>query len=156
MPKDIKLSPNFWLSELIKSGTATRLGIDNWPKEDRIINNLKGVANKVLQPVRNHYGMAFAPNSGYRCLALNNAVNSKPSSQHVQGQAVDFELAGIDNYKLAVWCEKNLDFDQLILEFYVPGDPRSGWVHCSYVSAGKNRHSVITISKGKVHVGLKN
>ena len=154
MAKDHKLSAHFWLSELVKSSTAARLGIDNWPTDDRIIQNLKLVCANILEPVRNHYGIPFGPNSGYRCLKLNNELKSKPSSQHVQGQAADFELAGIDNYDLAYWCEQNLDFDQLILEFYTPGDPRSGWVHCSYVSSGHNRHSVITISKGKVHVGL--
>ena len=43
--------------------------------------------------------------------------------------------------------ENNLDFDQLILEFYTPGDPRSGWIHISYNEDGKNRKSVLTASR---------
>ena len=156
MAKDYKLSPHFWLSELVKSETAERLEIDNWPTEERVIQNLRLVATRILEPVRMHYGIPFSPNSGYRCLELNQELRSKDTSQHVQGEAVDFELPGIDNFALASWCEKNLDFDQLILEFYTPGYPRSGWVHGSYFNPVNNRHSVLTISKGKVHSGLKN
>jgi ribosomal protein S27AE len=35
---------------------------------------------------------------------------------------------------VADWIYKNLDFDQMILEYYVPGEPNSGWVHCSYTT----------------------
>ena len=41
---------------------------------------------------------------------------------------------GTDNAELADWIYKNLEFDQLILEFYTPGEPNSGWIHCSYTT----------------------
>jgi len=41
---------------------------------------------------------------------------------------------GTDNAELADWIYANLEFDQLILEFYTPGEPNSGWIHCSYIS----------------------
>jgi len=71
MANNIQLSKNFKLSELVKSSTADRHGIDNWPTDPDIIENLKDIAEHILQPVRDHYGVAFAPNSGYRCLELN-------------------------------------------------------------------------------------
>ena len=40
---------------------------------------------------------------------------------------------GTDNAELADWIHKNLPYDQLILEFYTPGEPNSGWIHCSYI-----------------------
>jgi len=46
--------------------------------------------------------------------------------------AADFELFGIDNNKVSDWIKENLMFDQLILEYYIPGRPNSGWVHVSY------------------------
>ncbi len=152
--ENIALSEHFWLSELVKSSTATRLGIDNWPADNAIVESLKATCLHILEPVRNHFGIPFSPNSGYRCLELNRKLKSKDTSQHTKGQAVDFELPSVSNYDLAQWCRNNLEFDQLILEFYNSGDPYSGWVHCSYVSGFKNRKSVITINKTGVHKGL--
>ena len=47
---------------------------------------------------------------------------------------------------MAKWIADNIDFDQLILEFYTPGIPDSGWVHVSYKANG-NRKSVLTAMK---------
>ena len=123
---DIRLSDNFWLSEMAKSDTADRLDIDNWPTDDVVIEKLTQVAKFILQPIRNYFDIPFAPSSGYRCLELNRALRSKDSSQHPKGEAVDIEIPGIANYDLAVWVRDNLDYDQLILEFYTSGKPTSG------------------------------
>ena len=61
----IKLSPNFSLSELTKSSTATRSGIDNSPKDTQHLVNLIHLAIHVLQPVRDQFGI-ITINSGYR------------------------------------------------------------------------------------------
>jgi len=151
---DIRLSKNFLLSELCKSSTALRLGIDNTPTDQAIIDKLKAVTENILQPVRDHYGKPFVPNSGYRCLELNRVVHSKDTSQHRKGEAVDFELAHIPNVELAKWCRDNLDFDQLIFEFGSIKDGNAGWVHCSYVSSSKNRKQVLTINRSGVHQGI--
>ena len=94
-------------------------------------------------------------NSGYRSEALCEAIGSKKTSQHAQGQAADFEVPNVSNYDLAYWIEQNLDFDQLILECYKAGEPTSGWVHCSFRSDGENRKEVLTYQRGKGYsVGL--
>ena len=46
--------------------------------------------------------------------------------------AADFEIFGLSNKELADWINENLDYDQLILEYWKESDPNSGWVHCSY------------------------
>jgi len=46
---------------------------------------------------------------------------------------VDFECPGVDNAELCDWIYKNLEYDQMILEFYKKGEPSSGWCHCSYI-----------------------
>tara|TARA_R110002020_G_scaffold84979_7_gene210053 strand:+ start:103 stop:546 length:444 start_codon:yes stop_codon:yes gene_type:complete len=125
------LSKHFSLAELTKSSTATRRGIDNDP-DSTARENLIVLCSEVLEPVREHYGVPFVPNSGFRCLELNRAIGSSDSSQHVTGNAVDFEVPGVDNKEVALWVKENCDFDQLILEFYKEGEPTSGWVHCSY------------------------
>ena len=131
------LSDHFSLAEFTKSQTAIRKGIKNDPN-DAAIENMRLVCENILEPVRQHYDIPFTLNSGFRCLALNEAVGSSPRSQHVTGQAADFEIPTIANKDLAHWIMDNLDYDQVLLEFYKEGDPSSGWVHCSYDN-GNNR-----------------
>ena len=127
----MNLSANFSLKELTKSDTATRLGIDNTPDEETI-DNLKTLCDKVLQPVRDHFGKTVTVNSGFRSSETNQATGGSKSSDHVKGQAADIEIAGVANAELAQWIMDNLDYTQLILEFYTQGIPDSGWVHVSY------------------------
>jgi len=125
----MKLSQNFSLRELTKSQTAERKGISNEPSEEHI-ENLKLLCTKILQPIRNEFGVVSV-SSGYRSRALCEAIGSKITSQHARGQAADFECYGMDNNKLFNWAIANVLFDQAILEFY-NGDPDSGWIHMSY------------------------
>ena len=141
----MKLSANFSLAEMTKSQTATRKGIRNEPSTEHI-ENLIHLAETVLQPVRDHFGKPVAISSGYRSPELCEAIGSSSKSQHAKGEAADFEIPGVDNKQLAMWINKNTDFDQLILEFYEPGDPNSGWVHCSAVKEG-SRAQVLKASK---------
>ena len=128
----MQLSRNFSLQELIKSDTAIRKGIDNNPNADQI-EKLKLLCENILQPVRDHFGRVKIT-SGYRSTELCQAIGSSVNSQHAKAEAADFECMGTDNAELADWIYENLDFDQLILEFYTPGEPNSGWIHCSYTS----------------------
>ena len=129
------------------SDTAIRKNIDNTPGLEEAIN-LTNVCNNILQPVRDHFGKVVRINSGYRSVELCLAVGSSAKSQHAKGQAADFEINGLSNYDLATWCYNNLDYDQLILEYFDPkGDPNSGWVHCSYKQDGTNRKNAIIINK---------
>jgi zinc D-Ala-D-Ala carboxypeptidase len=136
----MKLSDHFTLSELTKSSTAERLGMENEPGPTEI-ENLIMVCDQILEPVRNYYDIPFTPNSGFRCLNLNREIGSSDGSQHVKGEAVDFEVPGIPNKEVALWVKDNCEFDQLILEFYKEGIPDSGWVHCSYTIEKNNRKS---------------
>lgn len=140
----MKLSENFSLAEFTKSQTAIRMGIDNTPGEEHL-ENAKALFENVVQPVREQFGPTTI-NSGYRGPALNEAVGGSSKSQHCRGQAVDIEVPGVPNAEVAAWIEENLDFDQLILEFYTPGIPDSGWVHVSY-NGDSNRKSVLTAMK---------
>lgn len=140
---DMQLSEHFNLKEFTKSETAIRKRIDNTPNTQHA-NNLKLVCEKILEPVRKHFGKPVRINSGYRGPALNAAVGGSNKSQHCNGEAVDFEIDGLANPQLAKWVSENCDFDQIILEFYDPKEgPNSGWVHASY-SAGKNRKQKLT------------
>ena len=141
----MRLSKNFSLAELTKSQTATRKGIDNEPSTEHV-ENLIHLAETVLQPIRDEFGRPVVISSGYRSPELCEAIGSSAKSQHAKGEAADFEVPGMDNMQLAMWISKNTVFDQLILEFYEPGDPNSGWVHCSAVKEG-SRAQVLKASK---------
>ena len=145
MPYDSgeKLSPHFKLREYERSQMAERHNIDNTVKEKSVYKNLQLLCEHVLEPVRNHYGIPFSPNSGYRCLDLNRRLKSSDTSQHVSGQAADIELPGISNYDLGIWIKDNCEYDTVLLEFYKEGIPSSGWVHVSYVEGNNRKRALI-------------
>jgi zinc D-Ala-D-Ala carboxypeptidase len=141
----MNLTKNFTLAEMTKSETALRHGMDNTPGEQEIAA-LKLLAEKVLQPVRDHFGRGVKVNSGFRHPEVNAKVGGSKTSDHCRGQAADIEIPGVPNAELAEWIKDNLEFRQLILEFYTPGIPDSGWVHVSYV-AEDNKKQVLTATK---------
>jgi len=141
----VRLSKNFSLQEYTKSQTATRQGLDNTPNEEHLAS-ATALFENVVQKVRDHFGVTVI-NSGYRGPALNTAVGGSSNSQHCKGEAVDIECPGTGNYDVAKWIEDNLDFDQLILEFYTPGIPDSGWVHVSYKSEGNRKQSLTAMKE---------
>jgi len=143
----MKLSNNFSLNELTRSQTAERKGIDNTPSAEHQ-ENLKSLCTHVLQRVRDHFGKVVTVSSGYRSPELCIAIGSKTTSQHAKGQAADFEIFGVSNKELADWIHNNINYDQLILEFWSPEDPNKGWIHCSY-SRENNRKQYLRAYKNE-------
>ena len=128
----MNLSRNFTLQELIKSDTAIRLDINNNPNSGQI-EKLKDLCENILQPVRDHFGRVKVT-SGFRSPDLCIAIGSSVNSQHAKAEAADFECVGVDNAELADWINRELRYDQLIVEYYTPGEPNSGWIHCSWIA----------------------
>ena len=141
----VTLSKNFTLTEFTKSQTALRLGIDNTPSDEHLAA-AKLLFENVVQPVRDHFGPTVI-NSGYRGPALNEAIGGAATSQHCRGEAVDIECPGVPNHEVAEWIENNLEYDQLILEFYTQGIPDSGWVHVSYIPEGNRKQSLTAVKQ---------
>jgi zinc D-Ala-D-Ala carboxypeptidase len=134
----MKLTENFSLNELTKSQTAERKGIDNTPSAEHQ-DNLKSLCEMVLQPIRDHFGQVVSISSGYRSPELCVAIGSSTKSQHASGCAADFEIFSVSNKELADWIDENLDYDQLILEYWKESDPNSGWIHCSFNTQGNRK-----------------
>lgn len=143
----MNLSPNFTLAELTRSQAAVRLGIANSPDALQV-EALRRVCAQILEPVRAHYGRPVRVTSGFRSVKLNARIGGSRTSQHCAGEAVDFEVPGISNLEVCRWIEERGDFDQLILEYYTPGDPNSGWVHASW-KLGRLRRLVLTKPAGR-------
>ena len=134
----MRLTENFSLNELTKSQTAERKGINNTPSTEHQ-ENLKSLCTSILQPIRDHFSRVVSVSSGYRSVELCVAIGSSTGSQHAKGQAADFEIFGISNKELADYINENLDYDQLILEYWKESDPNSGWVHCSFSLNGNRK-----------------
>lgn len=135
----MKISPNLNLAEITRSDTAKRHGIDNTPTAEHL-ENFKLLADKVFEPIREHFKTPIFISSGYRSKALNDFIKGSASSQHCTGQAIDIDMDGsngeVTNRMVFDFIKNKLDFDQLIWEFGTDFNP--DWVHVSYVK-GKNR-----------------
>ena len=142
-----QITKHFSLQEIISSSTASRLGLDNTPNEEQI-ENLKALCENILEPLREYYeSRPIMISSGYRSPALCEKLGSSKTSQHTQGQAVDFEIPGFDNKEVAAHIKNNFDFDQLISEYYEDGIPDSGWIHVSFKKDGSNRKECLIKDK---------
>lgn len=141
------LTNNFSLDEMIQSQTALRNNLDNTPNESQI-ENLKGLCENVLQPLRDYYQSPIKVTSAFRSEKLATLIGSKPTSQHCKGEAADFEIPGYDNKEVASHIKNNFDYDQLILEYYDESDKNSGWIHCSFKSSDNRKQNLIKDKSG--------
>ena len=143
----MQLSKHFTLEEMTRSMTAVRKGIDNIPGPGEI-KNLGDLCYEVLEPVRDHFNQVVSISSGFRDPILSQKIGSSINSQHCKGEAADLEIFGVANNELADWIKENLMFDQLILEYHIPGEPNSGWVHVSYTKEiNSNRKEYLMATK---------
>lgn len=147
---NLKISQNFYMSELIQSSVALRLGIDNTPTPE-YQKNLIEATKKLWQPARTLLDKPMLISSGYRSQSLNEAVGGSDSSAHSIGFAIDFTAPSFgDTRKIAEFLAKELKrkgikFDQIILEF--PESP-SSWIHLGYKSQkGEQRGQLLTAKR---------
>ena len=149
----MKLSEHLDLSEVTRSESAKRNGISNMPTAEHI-SNFKLLAEKIFEPIRNHFRVPIMISSGYRSKELNASLKGASlTSQHCSGEAIDIDMDGsphgVTNRMVFDYIKDNLVFDQLIYEFGDANNP--DWVHVSYESTGNQRKQVLraTRSNGK-------
>jgi len=142
----MKISEHLELAELIRSESAKKNGISNMPTTEHI-ENLKKLADKVFEPIRNYFCKPIRISSGYRSKELNAKIGGANTSQHSTGEAIDIDMDGTDitNKEVFDYIKKNLSFDQLIWEFGTDKNP--DWVHVSYESSGKQRKQILKATK---------
>jgi hypothetical protein len=144
----MKLSENLTLREVVKSNTADRNNISNLPTEEHL-ENLKIVAERVFQPIREHFGVPIGISSGYRSKALNAAVGGSLSSHHCKGMALDLDadiFGKVTNSEIFHYIKDNLEFSQLIWEY--GDDLEPNWVHIGYDKDNLSK-TVLKAVKGK-------
>ena len=142
------ISKNISYIEATKSLTAIRFGIDNTPNKEQLCN-MKILAEKIFQPLREFFGKPIGISSFFRSPAVNEILGGSTRSQHCLGQAIDIDADiinnGITNKELFDYIKSNLNFDQLIWEFGNNTNPQ--WIHVSYVSDSKNRNQILIAYK---------
>jgi zinc D-Ala-D-Ala carboxypeptidase len=140
------ISKNISYNEAVNSKTALKLGINNIPNAEQL-NNMQNVAERVFQPIREHFNVPIYISSFFRSEALNKAIGGSKTSQHCKGEAMDLDadvFGGITNAQIFNYIKDNLEFDQLIWEFGTDKNP--GWVHVSY-SQYQSRHKILKAIK---------
>ena len=134
--------------EGVYSTTAIRRGLDNTPDAEQLLN-MKLLAKKVFEPLREWVGGPIRINSFFRGPELNTAIGGSSKSQHCKGQAMDIDDGGCNktNAEMYKFIKDELDFDQMIWEF--GDDDNPNWVHVSYVSENENRNRCLKAYKDK-------
>lgn len=142
----MQLSKHLALAEVTRSNEAKRKGISNEPTPEHL-KNFQLLAEKVFEPIREHFAVPIKISSGYRSAALNKAIGGAASSQHCSGEAIDIDMDGtsITNAQIFNYIKDNLNFDQLIWEFGTKSNP--DWVHVSYESTGKQRKQILRATR---------
>ena len=138
----MRLSKNFTLSEITKSNTAKRLGIENAPNKEHL-KNMQVLVRDLIQPMRDALG-PIRISSGYRNPQLNRAIGGSNRSQHCKGEALDLQFwkdGQMCNKEVYDWViSSNIEFDQMINEFDF------AWIHIS-LKKDKNRKEVLEAYK---------
>lgn len=133
------LSPHFRLSELVASGTAIRLHLDNTPSA-AVVERLRALCVHVLEPLRRRVGCVRVT-SGYRSPRVNAAVGGVRGSQHLLGEAADLYVSSSEMAEKWLSVLRGTPFDQIILE--PRGAKHRRWLHVSYTERHAPRGVVL-------------
>ena len=147
----MQISKHLTFEECTHSDTADKLGIVNNNPNDSVVENMKLLAEKVFEPIREHFKTPIYVSSMFRGLPLNQAVKGSITSQHCSGQAMDIDMGDKgkpSNFEIFQFIKNNLKFDQLIYEFGTDKNP--AWVHVSY-SNKHNRGQVLKARKNQLN-----
>jgi len=135
-----QISENFTFEEMCHSNTAKARNIENTPDASQA-ENLRKLVVRLLQPLRDIFGLPMIVNSGFRSNETNKTVGGVANSQHTKGQAADISVKE-PRKLLSELLKSGLAFDQAILY----DDGRNRFLHISYNSA--NNRKQVLYSKG--------
>lgn len=147
---DRKLSDNLMLSEMLRSESAKRLGVNNTPTQEHV-NNMIKLAQNVFQPIRNHFKVPIRISSGYRSAQLNAKIKgASKTSEHSLGMAMDIDMdnTSITNKQVFNYIKDNLIFNQLIWEFGTKDNP--SWVHVSFNEKNNKKEILEAFKQGNL------
>ena len=141
-----RISKHISYKEAVGSNYAKQKGIKNKPNEEQV-ENMKLLAEKVFEPLREWVDAPIKVNSMFRSKELNSAIKGSLKSSHLNGEAMDItSMGGKSNLEMFHYIRTELDFDQLIWEF--GSEPK--WLHVSY-NKDNNRQQVLVTKKRGVY-----
>ncbi len=145
-----KISNHISYKEATNSNYAKQFGIENKPSTEHI-KNMEKLAEAVFEPLRKWVGKPIKVNSMYRSEALNRGIGGSSVSSHLTGNAIDLtNMGGKSNKEMLHYIIENLDYDQVISEYPIDGEPQ--WIHVSYKNKKDNRKQALEIKrKGKYY-----
>jgi len=136
---DEMLSENFALRELTRTNHSD-CSNEPGPRE---LENLRQLAQKVLQPLRDAWGGILKVNSGYRSLLVNTRVGGAKNSYHLRGLAADIDCgnSAVKAMTLAVHCSVlNLP----VVEAIVSRRGDHYWLHVALKKDGDQKQPVFS------------
>jgi hypothetical protein len=143
----MNLSEHFTYAEFTHSETAQRIGVDNdIPVE--LLHNAQATA-AMLERIRAFLGCPMTVTSGYRCLAVNRALKSKDTSDHVHALACDFVCPPTPPLLIAQRLAAVMDelqIGQLIYEHT--------WIHVGVSVPEKANNRVLTVQPWGYSTGI--
>ena len=141
-----RISKHISYKEAVGSNYAKQKGIKNKPNEEQV-ENMKLLAKKVFEPLREWVDAPIRVNSMFRSKELNSAIKGSLKSSHLNGEAIDItSMGGKSNLEMFHYIKDNLEFDQLIWEF--GKEPK--WLHVSF-NKDNNRQQVLVTKKRGVY-----
>ena len=149
----MKLSEHFDMAEFTASDTAARRGIDN-TLPDSMLPTAHATA-QMMERVRTDLGgFPIILTSGYRCPALNAAIGSTSTSDHIKAMAVDIRCPAfgcafdVARYLAGGRRMEELGIGQIIYEF-------DSWVHISIRMPDKLINRILTINAAGTQAGVQ-
>ena len=139
-----RISKHISYKEAVGSNYAKQKGIKNKPNEEQV-ENMKLLAEKVFEPLREWVDAPIKVNSMFRSLELNTALKGSKTSSHMKGEAMDItSMGGKSNLEMFHYIKDNLCFDQLIWEF--GKEPK--WLHVSFNKDNNRKQVLVTKKRG--------
>lgn len=150
----MNLSKNLTLADMVRSESAKRHNISNQPTAQHL-ENMRYLAEKVFQPIRDHFGFKIYVSSGYRSAALNAKISGSNSSFHSKGCAIDIDNDNtlITNKQIFEFIKENLEFTELIWE--KGSDTNPAWVHVAIVKGREKEKEILKTKDGKTYTKFK-
>ena len=152
------------LATVIKSNTAVKEGIQNFPGVDAnegsnytaavIMYNLDRLVAYCIDPLLDRYPNLII-SSGLRVRKLNVAIGGAINSEHRLGRAIDLQVPGVLTYEIFNYIvNNNIPYNQLIWEF--PERGNRSWIHISYHDGNNKFNRTIASKNPSLKKALEN
>ena len=138
----MKLTKNFLLEEFVESETALKIGIENKPAEEDVYR-IQILCVNLMQPFRDRIDRPIIITSGFRSKKLNKLIGGSRDSQHLMGEAADFQIPGMELKEAFSILQREFIYDQAILEM-------DRWIHASYDLWNNRYQALVAYSENEI------